>query len=64
MISTPDAITGSLPLMHQRCCVVKLHGDYHDTRIKNTPAELATYDDGLNVLLDRVFDEFGLIVCG
>ena len=36
-----------LPLVHQRCCVVKLHGDYLDTRIKNTPEELAAYDPEL-----------------
>jgi hypothetical protein len=41
-----------------------VHGDYLDTRIKNTPAELEQYDERLNRLLDRVFDEFGLIVCG
>jgi hypothetical protein len=35
-----------------------------DTRIKNTPEELAHFDRRLNRLLNRVFDEFGLIVCG
>jgi len=64
VLSTPDATAGALPLVHQRCCVVKLHGDYLDTRIKNTPPELATYDDRLDRLLDEVFDTFGLIVCG
>ncbi len=64
VLSTPDAVEGALPLVHQRCCVVKLHGDYLDTRIKNTPAELADYDERLNRLLDQVFDSFGVIVCG
>ncbi|MGD0900272.1 MAG: SIR2 family protein [Thermoguttaceae bacterium] len=64
VISTPDAIEGALPLVHQRCCVVKLHGDYLDTRIKNTPAELAGYDGRVARLLAQVFDEFGLIVSG
>lgn len=41
-----------------------MHGDYLDTRIKNTPTELEQYDKRLDSLLDRVFDEFGLIVCG
>ena len=64
MISTPDAVEGAVPLVHQRCCVVKLHGDYLDTRIRNTPSELSEYDDRLNSLLDQIFDSFGLIVCG
>ena len=64
VITTPEAIEGALPLVHQKCCVIKVHGDYLDTRIKNTPEELAAYDDRLNRLLDQVFDEFGLIVCG
>jgi hypothetical protein len=50
VISTPDAVEGALPVVHQRCCVVKVHGDYLDTRIKNTPEELAAYDDRMNEL--------------
>lgn len=42
IISTADAVDGAIPLTHARCVVVKLHGDYHDARIKNTPEELAT----------------------
>jgi hypothetical protein len=53
-----------MPYVHTRCVVVKLHGDYRDTRIKNTPEELANYSQALNEFLDRVFDEFGLIICG
>jgi hypothetical protein len=64
VISTPEAVQGALPLVHQRCCIVKVHGDYLDVRIKNTPAELSTYDAAVDALLDRIFDEFGLIICG
>ncbi|MBI1929655.1 hypothetical protein HYR99_36080, partial [Candidatus Poribacteria bacterium] len=53
-----------MPLTHTSCAIIKVHGDYLDTRIKNTPDELARYDKRLNQLLDRIFDEFGLIVCG
>jgi hypothetical protein len=35
-----------------------------DARFKNTPDELSSYDPRLDRLLDRVFDEYGLIVCG
>ena len=64
VISTPDAVDGALPIVHQQCCIVKIHGDYMDTRIKNTPDELAAYDGRMDHLLDRVFDEFGIVACG
>jgi len=51
-------------LVHSPCTVIKLHGDYLDTRILNTVEELGRYDDRLDRLLDRVLDEYGLIVCG
>ncbi len=64
VLTTPDQLQGALPLIHTRCCVVKLHGDYLDTRIRNTQAELDSYPAEFSRLLDRVFDEFGLVVCG
>lgn len=64
VLSSPDDVQGALPLIHTRCCVVKLHGDYRDTRIRNTPSELDKYPQEFDVLLDRILDEFGLIVCG
>jgi len=64
VISTPDAIKGAMPLTHSRCTIIKLHGDYLDARLKNTTAELASYDPAMDQLLDRVLDEFGLLVCG
>ena len=64
ILSTPDQVAGALPLIHMDCCVFKVHGDYLDTRIKNTPAELAEYPPEFDRLLDRIFDEFGLVVCG
>jgi hypothetical protein len=64
VIASPDSVAGATPLPHAACTVVKLHGDYLDARIKNTPDELASYDDSLGRYLDRVLDEYGLIVCG
>jgi hypothetical protein len=64
VISTPDAAKGALPLVHSRCTVIKLNGDYLDCRLKNTGEELAHYENTVEHLLDQVFDEFGLIVCG
>jgi len=64
VISTPDAAEGALPLPHTKCTIIKVNGDYLDSRIKNTPEELGRYDKRIDRLLDRIFDEFGLIVCG
>lgn len=64
VLSSPDLVHGALPLIHTRCCVFKVHGDYLDTRIKNTPEELSCYPPEFDALLDRIFDEFGLIICG
>lgn len=64
VISTSDAIKGAPPLAHARCTIVKLHGDYLDHRLKNTPKELARYEKSMDQLLDRILEEFGLIVCG
>jgi SIR2-like domain len=63
-ISTADMASGAMPLTHAQCTVIKVHGDYRDTRLRNTSAELAVYSSELNVVLDRIFDEYGLIVCG
>ena len=64
VINSDDSAHGALPLIHTPCCVIKLHGDYGDIRIRNTEAELEEYPPELDALLDRIFDEFGLIVCG
>ena len=64
VLSSPDHVKGMLPLIHTRCCVFKIHGDYLDTRILNTPTELKVYPPEFDQLLDLIFDEFGLIICG
>jgi hypothetical protein len=64
IITTTDALKGATPIDRSKCTIVKLHGDYLDTRIRNTEDELARYPRALDRFLDRVFDEFGLIVVG
>ena len=64
VVASADALAGAEPLTHSRCYVLKLHGDYKDARILNTDQELSVYPDGYNRLLDRIFDEHGLIICG
>ena len=64
VLSTPDQMKGAPPLIHTQCCVVKVHGDYLDSRIRNTSAELSKYPFEVVQLLESIFDEFGLVVCG
>lgn len=64
VVSNADQIKGMIPLVHQKHCIVKVHGDYLDTRIMNTEPELAEYVPEIDRLLDQVFDEFGVILCG
>ncbi len=64
VLSSPDDIAGMMPLDHTNCCVLKLHGDYLDERIRNTTDELSEYPDALNDVLDRILQEYGLVVCG
>ena len=64
VLSSEDQVKGMVPLVHTQHCIVKLHGDYLDTRIRNTRSELSEYPVEINQLLDRIFDEFGLVVCG
>lgn len=64
VVSTPDQIEGLPPLRDLGCLVVKPHGDYRDERIKNTPEELASFDERVAALLQRLFEDYGLLVCG
>lgn len=43
VIASDDAIAGATPLVHSKCTVIKVHGDYLDARIKNTEMELEHY---------------------
>jgi hypothetical protein len=64
IIDTADKAKGARPLVHSPATIIKLHGDYGDERIKNTPEELATYEPEMNQLVDRVLADYGLVLCG
>jgi hypothetical protein len=64
VIASDDALIGATPLVHSRCTIIKLHGDYMDTRIRNTEDELECYSSAMSALMDRVLDEYGLLVAG
>lgn len=64
VIATDAQAEGASPLQHNACTIIKAHGDYLDARIRNTEEELAKLGDPMANVLTRVFDEYGLIVCG
>ena len=64
VLSTVDDVQNMRSLIHIRHCVLKVHGDYRDARIRNTNAELEEYPTEIDQLLDQIFSNFGLIVCG
>ncbi len=64
VIASVDALNGAVPLVHSRCYLLKLHGDYLDPRSKNTVEELADYAPEIDRALDRIIDDHGFILCG
>jgi len=64
VVASVDALLGAEPITHSQCYILKLHGDYKDARILNTDEELGNYPPEYDRLLDRILDEFGLIICG
>ncbi|MBA0174390.1 SIR2 family protein [Pectobacterium carotovorum] len=64
VVSSVDSLRGAEPLTHSQCYLLKLHGDYKDSRILNTDSELESYSEEYNKILDRIIDEHGLIICG
>jgi hypothetical protein len=64
VVASADAARGTIPLAHTKCTIIKVHGDYLDPNIKNTIGELESYEPAMDALLDRVFDDYGLLICG
>ena len=64
VISGPETARGAEPLQHQDAVIVKVNGDYKETNVKNLSSELESYSDPMQQIINRVFHEYGLIVCG
>ena len=66
IVRSPDDLLGMVPLSHSHgdCRVIKLHGDYKDIRSLNTASELEHYPESVDRLLNQIFAEFGMILCG
>ena len=64
VVSSAADADAAMPIMHSRCMVIKVHGDYLSSSLRNTSEELAAYEEPMDRLLDEVFDQHGLVVCG
>lgn len=65
VIASPSDIAGMAPLHTLESCVVHLHGDYlSPTSMRNTFEELGSYDEDTQRLLERILQDYGLIVAG
>jgi hypothetical protein len=64
VISNPNHIENTIPLIHSKITLIKINGDYLDTSFLNIKSELIKYDPRLEKLLIFIFENFGLITCG
>lgn len=63
-ITHNDDIKGMQPLVHTDHIIIKVNGDYLDSRFLNTEHELSDYPPAMKNLLNEVYQNFGLITCG
>lgn len=64
IISNPGHVENSVPLIHSKITLIKINGDYLDTKFLNIKSELSEYDTRITNLLSFIFENFGLITCG
>ncbi|MFJ7063266.1 SIR2 family protein [Streptomyces griseobrunneus] len=65
VVAHRDDVAGMAPLHTLKCLVVHVHGYYlNATSMLNTPEELDAYDTATDALLDRIFDDYGLVIAG
>ncbi|EHQ27540.1 SIR2 family protein [Mucilaginibacter paludis] len=64
VISNPNHIDNVQPLIHNPITVIKINGDYLDTKFLNIKSELSSYDAQMENLVRYVFENFGLITSG
>jgi hypothetical protein len=64
IISSPESLASATPIEHSAITIIKVHGDYTDWRSLNTAEELSQYSDAMNGLLDQIFRNYGIIICG
>lgn len=64
VIRHANDIDGTIPLVHNDFTLVKINGDYLDSRFLNTKQELAKYEKKLHDYLLQIVNDYGIISCG
>lgn len=64
VISNPDHIESTIPLVHSPITIVKINGDYLDTKFLNIKSELEEYDQRMVSYINFIANNYGLITCG
>jgi hypothetical protein len=64
VVNGAEGIDGARSYASEQCTIVKINGDYQDTRIRNSVPELSEYPASLDTYLGAILDAYGLVVCG
>lgn len=64
VVSRPEAVQATTPFAHATATVIKLHGDWADLEFRNTIDELDQYPEAWVDILQRIFNEYGLVISG
>lgn len=64
VVSSDDDAKSARPFHQSECFLLKLHGDWRDSRIRNARSELSEYPRALAKLLRRILSEHVLVICG
>lgn len=64
VVNGAEGIDGARSYASEKCTIVKINGDYQDTRIRNSVPELSEYPANLDTYLGAILDAYGLVVCG
>jgi len=64
VVITERSDPAKMSVIPDQCRIVKVNGDYPSTLLKMTPADLASYAPDITDYQNRIFSEYGLIICG
>lgn len=64
VVNGTEGIHGARSYASERCTIIKINGDYRDTRIRNSAEELSVFPAEYCSYLGAVLDAFGLVICG
>jgi len=64
VVASDEDVQNVIPLEHSKCWIMKVHGDYRQQTIRNTPAELESLSLGITAKFKEIVDRHGLVVIG